>query len=185
MASGRSSHLGTPDSCDGGSARPPRLLIVDDEPRVLGVLVDYFREQGYAIEMATADAAALVAIRERRPDVVLLDLNMPGVLDGRAVLRAIGSDIPVIVVTGINDPDDARTMHGRRPGRLPRGRHPTTQRSVGGDDLVPMLEDKEITLYEGFLRLPRRAHADGRPGPSAPRMLLVAGSDPRDPVRQR
>jgi DNA-binding response OmpR family regulator len=101
--------LGTPDPGGGGSARPPRLLIVDDEPRVLGLLVDYFREQGYAIEMATAGAAALVAVRERRPDVILLDLNMPGVLDGRAVLRAIGGDIPVIVVTGIDDPDDART----------------------------------------------------------------------------
>ena len=64
--------------------------------------------KGYVVETTTTGAAAIAAVRERSPDVVLLDLNMPGVLDGRAVLQAIHTTVPVIVVTAVNDLRDAR-----------------------------------------------------------------------------
>jgi DNA-binding NtrC family response regulator len=87
---------------------PARVLIVDDEPRIGDLLRQHLIIQGYLVETTTTGAAAVAAIRRRSPDVVLLDLNMPGTLDGRAVLRAIGGHVPVIVVTGINDAEDAR-----------------------------------------------------------------------------
>ena len=58
-------------------------------------------------ETAATGAAAITAVRTRTPDFVLLNLNMPGTLDGRAVLRTIGQESPVIVVTSISDVEDA------------------------------------------------------------------------------
>jgi two-component system response regulator PrrA len=89
---------------------PARVLVVDDDRYVRSMLEDYLAGAGYAVEVTANGAAALTIVRERRPDAVLLDLNMPGTLDGRAVLRAISRDCPVIVITGINDPDDARAQ---------------------------------------------------------------------------
>ena len=87
---------------------PDRVLIVDDESAIRDILSEILLREGYIVETTSTGTAAIDAVRERRPDAVLLDLNIPGALDGRAVLRAIGGDVPVIVVTGINDPEDAR-----------------------------------------------------------------------------
>jgi DNA-binding response OmpR family regulator len=89
---------------------PPRVLVVDDDPYLRPMLAEHLLGEGYAVEVAANGATALAIARERPPDAVLLDLNMPGTLDGRAVLRAIGRDSRVIVITGVNDPDDARAQ---------------------------------------------------------------------------
>jgi two-component system nitrogen regulation response regulator NtrX len=88
----------------GMSART--ILIVDDEPAVREVLVGYFEHQygprGFTVETATDGAQALAAVRRRRPALILLDIEMPGV-DGVETLRgvrAIDPAIPVIMVTG-------------------------------------------------------------------------------------
>jgi DNA-binding response OmpR family regulator len=88
---------------------PARVLIVDDDPAVRGLLSDLLTGQGYTVETASTGAAALVAARERQLDAILLDLNLPGTLDGRGVLGAIGQEIPVIVITG-GDVVIARSM---------------------------------------------------------------------------
>jgi DNA-binding NtrC family response regulator len=87
-----------------------RVLVVEDDSYVRPMLAEHLLGEGYAVEAAANGATALTIARERPPDTVLLDLNMPGTLDGRAVLRAIGRDFPVIVITGVNDPDDARAQ---------------------------------------------------------------------------
>ena len=89
---------------------PPRVLIVDDEPGIREVLSEHLRQEGYVVETMATGAAAIAAVRERVPDAVLLDLNMPGALDGRAVLDAIGREVPVIVITAITDVNDARAQ---------------------------------------------------------------------------
>ena len=89
---------------------PARVLIVDNEPDILDVLRHHLLLEGYIVETTTTGAAAIAAVRERRPDVVLLDLNLPGMLDGRAVLGVIGSEVPVIVVTNVNDRAEARAQ---------------------------------------------------------------------------
>lgn len=82
------------------------ILVVDDEPTVREVLVAYFRHEygprGYDVETAGDGAEAVAAVRRRRPSLVLLDIEMPG-MDGVAALRgirAIDPRIPVIMVTG-------------------------------------------------------------------------------------
>jgi DNA-binding NtrC family response regulator len=90
---------------------PARVLIVDDEPDILTVLRENLLLESYAVETTTTGASAIATVRrERSPDVVLLDLNMPGVLDGRAVLGAISRRVPVIVITAVNDLADARAQ---------------------------------------------------------------------------
>jgi DNA-binding NtrC family response regulator len=93
----------------GDVAESKTILIVDDEPSVREVLVTYFQHEyaprGYTVETACDGAAALEAVRRRRPALVLLDIEMPG-MDGVAALRgirAIDPKIPVIMVTGNED----------------------------------------------------------------------------------
>jgi DNA-binding response OmpR family regulator len=87
-----------------------RLLIVDDEQSVREVLSEYFTGQGYEVESAQDGAEALVAVLRYRPDLVLLDIQMPG-LDGVETLRrvrAVAPAVPVIMVTANEDVDLAR-----------------------------------------------------------------------------
>src|SRR5207249_6329073 len=63
-----------------------RLLLVDDDPGVLDLLNEYFAGQGYDVEVATSGEVALSAVRAKRPDLVILDIRMPGI-DGVEVLR--------------------------------------------------------------------------------------------------
>jgi two-component system response regulator (stage 0 sporulation protein F) len=82
-----------------------RLLIVDDEEPVREVLNDYFRERGYTVITAANGQEALAAFTREGPDVVLLDVRMPGI-DGLQVLkrlRQVDPDVAVIMVTANED----------------------------------------------------------------------------------
>lgn len=76
----------------------PRILVVEDEPQIAGILVDYLARAGYAARGVGDGHAALAASAEA--DLMLLDLMLPG-LDGVAVCRAVRakSDLPIIMVT--------------------------------------------------------------------------------------
>lgn len=77
-----------------------RLLIVDDEPLILEVLTEHFKTD-YDVDTALNGADALGAILRARPDVVMLDINMPR-LNGVEVLKdikQIDESIAVIMVT--------------------------------------------------------------------------------------
>ena len=77
-----------------------RVLIVDDEPLILEVLSEHFKTD-FEVETAVNGADALGAILRQRPDVVLLDINMPR-MNGIAVLKdikQIDDSIAVIMVT--------------------------------------------------------------------------------------
>jgi DNA-binding response OmpR family regulator len=83
------------------------VLVVDDEPIVREVVVRYLRREGYrTLEAADGDAAKLLVDRER-PDLVVLDLMLPGT-DGLAVCRWIRSrsDLPVIMLTARGEEAD-------------------------------------------------------------------------------
>lgn len=88
---------------------PKRILIVDDEAPVIEVLMEFFRqfEHGhtYAIETASNGADGYMAFLRQRPDLVLLDMNMPG-MDGLQLLkqiRALDARVPVMMITANED----------------------------------------------------------------------------------
>jgi DNA-binding response OmpR family regulator len=89
-----------------------RILVVDDEEPVRDVLCEYFESQGFGVEAAPDGEAALAALGRLRPDLVLLDVRMPGI-DGVEVLRRIrraDPDVPVIMVTANEDVALAKEM---------------------------------------------------------------------------
>jgi len=88
------------------------VLAVDDDPGALSALADALGTLGFQVLQAADGATALDLARERQPDVVLLDVQMPG-MDGFEVCRELKSDpnlllVPVVFLTG----------HGSRRARL-------------------------------------------------------------------
>jgi two-component system response regulator MprA len=77
-----------------------RILVVDDDERLSSVLRDGLAHHGFVVDVAADGPAALAALRERPPDLIVLDLLLPG-LDGVEVcrqVRALGGP-PVIMLT--------------------------------------------------------------------------------------
>jgi len=90
---------------------PQHILVVDDVEKNARLLADVLAAKGYRATKAASGEAALQAIRAEPPDLVLLDVMMPG-LDGYAVCRAIRADertamLPVVLVTAL-DPAQER-----------------------------------------------------------------------------
>jgi two-component system response regulator BaeR len=77
-----------------------RIVIVEDEPELAHLVADYARSHGYAPEVFGDGSKALAACLHDMPDLVVLDLMLPG-MDGLAVCRALRaqSEVPVIMVT--------------------------------------------------------------------------------------
>jgi two-component system KDP operon response regulator KdpE len=77
-----------------------KILIVDDEPQIRRVLRTTLSSQGYTVAEARTGDEALEQIRNERPDLILLDVNMPGI-SGLETCREIrsSSDIPIIMLT--------------------------------------------------------------------------------------
>jgi CheY-like chemotaxis protein len=87
-----------------------RVLIVDDEPVLADILSEHLMDRGYETEAAVGGEDALDIVAQRPPDVVLLDIAMPGI-DGVTVLTRIqelAPSVPVIMVTGNGDEAIAR-----------------------------------------------------------------------------
>jgi two-component system, OmpR family, KDP operon response regulator KdpE len=84
-----------------------KILVVDDEPQIRRVMRVILVGQGYQIVEARSGEEALTKFREFLPDLVLLDLNMPG-MGGLEACRDIrsGSETPIIVLTVRNTEDD-------------------------------------------------------------------------------
>jgi CheY-like chemotaxis protein len=81
-----------------------RVLIVDDEPELAEVVREHLQDQ-YEVEIASAGTAALASVRHARPDVVFLDINMPGRsgIEVLSELRRADPTLPVIMVTVNNE----------------------------------------------------------------------------------
>ncbi len=93
-----------------------RVLVVDDEPDVLLLCRLNLQQRGHELLEASGGARALELARERHPDVIVLDLMMPGI-NGYDVLEALQeeeatSDIPVLVLTAKSLRADRERAHG-------------------------------------------------------------------------
>jgi CheY-like chemotaxis protein len=82
-----------------------RILVVDDEEGIRLLYKEELEEEGYEIELAAGGEEALEKLKKSRPDVVTLDLKMPGV-GGLEVLERIrkqDKDLPVVICTAYGD----------------------------------------------------------------------------------
>jgi DNA-binding response OmpR family regulator len=84
-----------------------RIMVVDDEPRILEVVANYLRRDGYQVETAVDGESARRGRAEFRPDLVILDLMLPAV-SGFEVLNDIRreGDLPVILLTARAEESD-------------------------------------------------------------------------------
>jgi two-component system, OmpR family, alkaline phosphatase synthesis response regulator PhoP len=88
------------------------VLVVDDEPNIRRLIEHHLTREGYGVLQAADGPEALAKVREERPDLIILDVIMPGP-DGFRVLEALKGDprtaeIPVIMLTALGGDDSIR-----------------------------------------------------------------------------
>ena len=83
------------------------ILVVDDEPRIVQLVRDYLEHGGFTVLTASDGPSALRSARTGRPDLVVLDLGLPG-LDGLDVARSLRRDgaVPIIMLTARTEESD-------------------------------------------------------------------------------
>lgn len=124
-----------------------RILVVDDEAPMRALLRLFLEQHGFAVSEAEDGYEALERVRTERPDLVLLDIMLPGI-DGWAVCRILRreSDVPVIMLTARDDVRD-------RVSGL----------EAGADDYLvkPFAEEELLARIRAVLR--RTPRVEGRP----------------------
>ncbi|MBN2387984.1 MAG: response regulator transcription factor [Anaerolineales bacterium] len=130
------------------------ILVVDDEPRVVKLARDYLEKNGFRVQSAGDGKTALAIARRARPDLIVLDLMLPG-MDGREVCRALRreSDVPIIMLTALSEESDQ-----------------VAGLELGADDYIPKPFSPRL-LVARVRAILRRAHG----GVKAPAMIRAGG----------
>lgn len=130
-----------------------RVLVVEDDPAIADLVAQYLGHEGYQVDVAADGERGVELARESRPDVILLDLMLPGI-DGLEVCRQVRTftDAYVLMLTARGDEVDR-----------------VVGLSVGADDyVVKPFSPRELSArVQAMLRRPRASHASGS-GPDAP-----------------
>src|SRR5512146_322629 len=140
-----------------------RVLVVDDEPHIRAVLRGYLEADGFAVSEAADGEEAVRRVRRDAPDLVLLDVMLPGI-DGIEALRQVRtfSDVYVILVTARSEEVDKLVGLG-----------------VGADDYVtkPFSPREIVARAKAVLRRASReaATGDGNPSRVRPGVLTFDG----------
>src|SRR5215469_17007929 len=118
---------------------PARVLVVDDEPSLAGLLSSVLRYEGWEVRTAGDGSGALRAAREFRPDAVVLDVMLPD-FDGLEVLRRLRAEQPRVCVLFLTARD---AVEDRIAGI-----------TAGGDDYVtkPFSLEEVLARLRGLLR---------------------------------
>lgn len=114
------------------SGNPIRILVVDDEPPIRRFLRTSLGAQGYDVLEAEDGKLALDMMRRNAIDLMVLDLGLPGAVDGFAVidgLRRVGSSTPIVVLS-------ARTDEGGKVRALDLGADDYVSKPFGTDELL-------------------------------------------------
>ena len=85
-----------------------RVLVVEDEPGLRSYLVPLLEREAFAVEAVASGGEALAAVRDRRPDLVLLDVGLPDLsgLDVCREIRRLPEYVPVVMLTGLDSRED-------------------------------------------------------------------------------
>jgi two-component system alkaline phosphatase synthesis response regulator PhoP len=83
------------------------ILVVDDEPKIVQIARDYLENAGFVVRIAGDGQAGLAVARAEKPDLIVLDLGLPG-RDGLDVCRALrrDSNVPIIMLTARGEESD-------------------------------------------------------------------------------
>jgi DNA-binding response OmpR family regulator len=153
---------------------PAHVLVVEDDRTVSEVVVRYLEREGLTVEAVADGPAALAAAARRWPDLVVLDLMLPGI-DGLEVCRRLRADapVPVIMLTARGDEDDrvvglelgADDYVGKpfSPRELTARVKAVLRRAAGplrtGDTEIDRIEAGEVTIDVAA----REVHRSGEP----------------------
>jgi DNA-binding response OmpR family regulator len=170
----------------------PTVLVVDDEPMVREVVSTYLQRDGLVVHEAADGAAALEWLADHRPDLVVLDIMLPGT-DGLTILRRLRAEgqVPVILLTaradevdrvvGLELGADDYVVKPFSPRELAARVRNVLRRSAAAAP-PPTGED---VIEHGALRIDpvaREVHVDGRPVTLTPKefdLLVVLARSPR------
>lgn len=124
-----------------------RVLIVDDEPNIRDLLATSLRFAGFDIQTAANGTAAVAAVTESEPDIILLDVMLPD-MNGFSVtkkLRSAGVQAPILFLTARDEVEDK-----------------ITGLTVGGDDYLtkPFSLDEVVARIQAILRRTKSAEAE-------------------------
>ncbi|MBN2530087.1 MAG: response regulator [Deltaproteobacteria bacterium] len=89
---------------------PGRVLLVDDDPVICDTFAIFLRDCNYLVTTCNSGSDGMVVFDKEHPDVVLLDIRMPGEIDGIDVLKYINaqnSKVPVVIISGMASMEDA------------------------------------------------------------------------------
>ena len=196
------------------SDKSQKILVVDDEPDILEIVARYLRDEGFQVFEAADGNVAVTLALEERPDLIVLDLNLPG-LHGSEVLRKVrvAYDVPIIMLTSRVDEVDrswasrsaltitsvSRSAHGKS-SRASRAcyagrdscRRAAAQRRFGSgangraspDPADRRARDRPRCTRSAHQRRFRPVDADGVPPARCARVERGLGADPRSVARQ-
>ncbi len=88
------------EMCNNGLIVPKTVLVIDDEPKIVDICRDYLQAAGFNVLQAIDGLSGLVTARQAHPDLIVLDLMLPG-MDGLDLCRELrrASDVPIIMLT--------------------------------------------------------------------------------------
>lgn len=139
----------------------PRVLVVEDDTTVAEVVLTYLRNAGYTAEHAADGETALRRAESTRPDLVILDLMLPGI-DGLEVCRRLRAPAPAPVPVPVPVPIIMLTALGSEDDRV-------LGLEVGADDYVTKpFSPKELVLRVHSVLRRRAEPAGGESGPVGP-----------------
>ncbi|MGA9761155.1 MAG: response regulator [Gaiellaceae bacterium] len=115
------------------SAPAARILVVDDEPQLLRALATNLRARGYEVDQAATGEAALMLAASHHPDLVVLDLGLPGI-DGLEVIAGLRgwSEVPIVVLS-------VREREADKVAALDAGADDYVTKPFGMDELLARL----------------------------------------------
>ncbi len=127
------------------------IVVVEDDPHIADLVELYLRQEGFRVVQAATGEQGIEAVRDQRPKMVILDVGLPGGMDGLEVCRRLrtGSDVPILMLTA-------------RDGEIDR----VLGLELGADDYVtkPFAPRELVARVKAILRRtdgpPRGAEAD-------------------------